>query len=343
MKRYLGVDPGKYACKIAEYIKETNEIKQYVLRTRVSDGDFRDDAIEKATVIVEIDGKVYKVGNGARGTGADLETDKRTETHKICLLTALAITASANEKDEFAVAIGLPAKEWAEVSKRIDYKEYMLPEGDITIKYKSGTMDEAVTKTFTITDRFVYPESIGALFMDETKEYISPTSIMGVIDIGNLNLNATYWQGIELIQDKSNTRDLGGAILLQELSQELSSKIVKTDMLIASQILAAAPEDRHLPSGLGLSDEQIAESERITKKVLLTHAKQIKQVLNAADWSLDVTRIVAIGGTSKILENELKEVLGNVTVLPRPQNCNSLGYLRIMCVKLLDKEVPIPA
>lgn len=343
MQRYIAVDSGKFATKVAEYLEAEDCVRKFSIRTKVSDGDMRDDAVEENTVIVEMDGIVYKIGNGARGTGVALDTDKKTDVHKLCTLTALATVASAKEVDVFDVAIGMPAKDWAVVSKRMDFKDYILPAGEMSVIIKKDSKSEPVKKTFCIRNRYVFPESIGALFMDETIGWISPNSITGVLDMGNLNLNATLWQGIELIQDKSSTAELGGAILIQELSQELSSGITACDELITANILKMPTEYRHLPDDMNLSKEAVAVSAELIKRVTKEHAQKVKRTVRARNWSLDITRLVAIGGTSADIETDLKEVFGeSIMVLPNSNYCNVLGYLRIMCSKeeVLNKIIP---
>lgn len=341
MERFVAIDSGKFATKVAEYNKEKDIVKKFSIRTKASEGDFRDDAIEKNTYIVEIDGKVLKVGNGARGQGAELVTDKKTETHKFCVLTVLAMIASSNENDTINVAVGLPVSEWANVSKRMDFKDYILPEGKVSVKIKKDSKSDVVTKTFTIGRRYVFPESIGALFSDEMYGEITPTSITGVIDIGNLNLNATYWQGTEPNIDKSITAEMGGALLIQELAQELSSKIVPTEELIAANILKSS--NRMLPTEYGLSPEKAEESKAVIKNTLLNHAKEVKRQCNSRKWSLDLMKVIAIGGTSKDIEAELREVFSNITVLENSEYVNVLGFLRIMCAQDpgVGKEISI--
>lgn len=336
MERFIAVDSGKFATKVAEYRKDKNSVRTFSIRTKISDGYFCDDAIENNTVVVEINGHVYKVGNGAKGEGANLDTGKNDDIHRICTLTALATVASANEKDEFFVAVGLPAKDWAIPTKREEYKKSMLPEGDITVKIRPNSRVEPVTKTFSIKNRFAFPESIGALFMDGVIEDVTtnPNIPTGVLDIGNLNLNATYWQGTELVYDKSSTQELGGAILIQELAQELSSNIDYVDEIVAANILKSAPGERHLPEGLGLTEEEVRLSGEIVERVLKNHAEKIRRACKQRNWSLKATRIVAIGGTSEDIKSELEEVFGNVTVLQDSNMCNVLGYLRLMCSKL---------
>ena len=341
MERFIAIDSGKFATKVAEYNKSLDQVKKFSIRTKVSEGDFRDDAIEKNTHVVEIDGQVYKVGNGARGQGAELVTDKKTDTHRICVLTVLAMMASSNEVDTINVAIGLPASDWSYVSKRMDFKDYILPTGEVTVKVKRDSAAEVVEKRFKIGRKYVFPESIGALFADEMYGKITPTSITGVIDIGNLNLNATYWQGVEPIMDKSVTANLGGEILIQELASEISTHITPIDELITANILKS--KDRVVPTEYGLTKEKAEESKTLIKRVLLNHAKEVLRQCNSKKWSIDLMRIVAIGGTSKDIEAELKEVFSNIIVLNNSEYCNVLGFLRIMCAQdpSVSKEISI--
>ncbi len=344
MKRYIAVDSGKFATKFAEYDTKKKCVHKYSIRTRVSDGDFRDDAIEKSTVVVEIDGKTYKVGNGARGAGVNLDTDKKSEDHRICTLTALAMIASSSERDEMYVAVGLPAREWANVSKRMDFKEYILPDGEITVTIKKDSNSQSVKKTFLIKEKYVFPESIGALFMDETIGMVSSTTITGVLDIGNLDLNATLWQGTELLQDMSATEELGGSILIQSLAQELST-ITACDELVVANILKLPPEERRLPDTGTLTKEQLEESRKVIKRVLKTHADRVKKCCRSRQWSLEVIPIIAIGGTSKDIADELKETFANIIVLENSQYCNVLGYLRMLCSRIpeINEIIPIKA
>ena len=56
MERYIAVDSGKFATKVAEYNINTDRIRKFAFRTRIGEGDFRDDALERNTCIVELDG-----------------------------------------------------------------------------------------------------------------------------------------------------------------------------------------------------------------------------------------------------------------------------------------------
>lgn len=58
---------------------------------------------------------------------------------------------------------------------------------------------------------------------------------------------------------------------------------------------------------------------------------------------MDVIPIIAIGGTSKDIADELKESFTNIMVLEDSQYCNVLGYLRMLCARIpeIGKIIPI--
>lgn len=331
-KRYIAVDAGKYAVKSASYDLKTEKTKRFTFCTKISPGDFRDDALERNTFLMEINGEVYKIGNGAKGNGAALETSKQSQIHKNCILFAIANFCSAKEVDEVNIAVGLPAKEWAVVQKREDFKEFLFNEGEYHIKTKMSSAGEIEEKKFKIVHRYVFPESIGALFQDDSPE-VNNSSFYGVLDIGNVNLNATVWRGVELQQDISTTDELGAASLIQGLSQELSAEFSRCDEYMVTQLLAKDPEFRYLKPNNG-SEEVMARSKELIADFLMDHAKKIKRACDGRKWSLDYMTLVAIGGTSIILKDELKAVFGaNLAILSNQTFANAYGFLRMMCAK----------
>lgn len=353
MERYISVDAGKFGTKVAEYLKEKDTVRVFQFRTKIGAGDFRDDAIENDTFIIGVKDKVFKVGNGARGDGAELETSKQSIVHKNCTMAAVAKLVSDNEVDTVNLAVGLPAKEWAVVSKREDYKDFMFPSSTIEVKIKESSTSPVKTKKFKINKEksCVFPESIGALFMDDSPK-VTPTSYIGVLDLGNLNLNATLWHGIELQQDESITSELGGSILIQEVSQELSAEFSRCDEKYVAQMLKKVPEKRHLtPRVKNPNDKDeakynqkiIDDSRELIHKIELDHAKKVKRCCDGRNWSIDYMDIVAIGGTSSIIKDELKEVFGNITILKNSEMCNALGFLRMLCSRMpeINKVIPL--
>lgn len=335
MVRYISVDAGKSATKAAEFLLKENKVNTFTFKTKISPGDFRDDAIETDTYIAGFGKNIFKIGNGARGTGTDLETSKQSMSHRIATLYAIAHFCSDNEMDEINVAVGLPAKDWAVVNKRESFKDYLFNEKEaeeFEVVIKESSNAKPVHKRFKVKKSFVFPESIGALFMDDSP--IGDTTPVGVLDLGNLNLNATIWMGTDLIQDDSITDELGGACIIQGLSQELTANFSRVDERFVSYLMQKNPEERFLVPKNG--DEQVKEaSKRLIKEYLLEHARKIKRCCDGRKWSLDYMQLIAIGGTSIMIKDELKAIFGeNITILSNPTFANAYGFLRILCQRM---------
>lgn len=338
-ERYIACDSGKFATKLATYNPKTENIKLFKFRTKSGTGSFEDDSLERNTMIVEINGQTYKIGNGA-STQAELNTSKQSEIHKICTLTAIAMCTSNDEVDNVHVAIGIPVKEWEVVEKRNAYKKYMLPEGEISVVIKAKAEDEPIKKTFNIVSRYVFPESMGALYLDKMGDYMDNTA--AVIDIGNLNINCTLWNALELDKDYSLTDELGGNILIAGLSQELSAKFGRCDENHVAKLLTLPREQRYLRPN-NPNPEVEKKSKQLVDEYLLKHVKEIRRKCDAKHWSLDFMELVFIGGTSQLLKDEIKQVFGNAAHIPEnPEYANVIGFLRILCAKTLDKIIPLP-
>ena len=346
MKRYIAIDPGKYATKCA-YLVQNEEGMSTVMfkfRTKVSDGNFNDDALEPSTMVVEYGGKVYKVGRGALHE-AELSTNKMDELHRICTLAAIAGVCSENEVDEVHAAIGVPVKEWEIVEKREQYKKFMLPDDDvIEIRMMSNTCKEPVVKRFKIVSRHAYPESQGAIFLKNVvrARNAMSSSNVGVVDIGNLNINLTLWDNAVLDQNASMTGELGGNILISGLSQKLSAVFSRCSEATVASVLRMPYEARKLKP-MKPNPELEEKSHHIISDHLLEHVTAIKRKCDVLQWDYDFMPMVFIGGTSTLLEREIREVFGEDAYVPNnPEYANVAGFLRVLCSKELNIIIPLP-
>lgn len=339
MERLIAVDSGKFATKVACYDQKLNETKIFRFRTRTGEGSFEDDALENNTYIVEINGKTYKVGNGARND-AELNTSKTSEEHKICTLTAIAMLVG-NKAEEVNVAIGLPFKEWEIVEKRNAYKNYILPDGEISVKLMTSSNSPAVEKTFRIKNKYVYPESIGALYLDNMEEYFDSNA--AVIDIGNLNINCTQWNNFEPDKEACLTGELGGNTLISGLATELSAEFGRVNETLVAKKLLLPREQRCLVPTNGKESDIPDRSKKYIDKYMLEHARKIRRACDAKQWSLDFMKLIFIGGTSEILKDEIYEVFGDSVYIPEhPEYANVLGFLRLLGAKTLNTIIPLP-
>lgn len=339
MERFVAVDSGKYATKVALYNKENDEVKLFKYKTKIGIGNFNDDALESNTVIVEYNGQVYKVGNGATQE-AELETTKATDIHRICILTAIAMCASDDEVDEIHAAIGIPVKEWENVDKRIEYKEFIFSEEEVSMKIMLRSDMNPIEKKFKIVSKHVYPESQGALFLKK----IAPLSngTVAVVDLGNLNINCTCWNHRELDRQYSLTDELGGNILISGLSQELSASFSRCDETYVAKVLKQPKAERYLKPNRPNPEIETLSKEMIDT-YLLNHVKMIRRRCDAKHWSLDFMNLVFIGGTSDLLRDEIHEVFGDEAYIPnKPEYANVAGFLRVMCSKFMDKVIELP-
>ena len=70
----------------------------------------------------------------------------------------------------------------------------------------------------------------------------------------------------------------------------------------------------------------------------MNHVRAIKRECDAKHWSLDFMKIACIGGTTKILANELKLVFGNEIYIPdNPEFANAVGFLKLLYTKRTGK------
>ena len=336
MQRFVAVDSGKFATKTAWANEELTATQKMQFRTKMSKGNMDDDAIESGTYVCEIGGEIYKIGNGAL-TSADLETTKMTEIHKNCTLLSLALLANENEVDEFHVAIGIPVNDYGVVEKRLQYKNYILPDGEITVSYRYQKSD-LITKTFKIVKKYVYPESAGGLYLNAARN----KDTAAIIDIGSLNVNNTYYQNFEPDMEYSMTSELGGQILINNLAAELTAELgMRCDERLVSRVLKADPEMRYLtPNKPNKAIEE--KSKKIIDEALLKHVREIKRMCDSKKWSLDFVELTFIGGTSSILKKEIREIFGDSVYIPeKPEYANVLGFLVRMVAYECDKLIEV--
>lgn len=335
MRRFVAVDAGKSDTKIGTYDGKKTNIYGFV--TKIGEGYFEDDALERNTFIAEINGNVYKIGQGA-DTEAELETSKQTEIHKMCVLSAIAMCCSDDEEDEVSVAIGVPISTYYSVPMRNEYREYMLTEEAYEIKLKMRSDGPIKTKRFKVVNKLVYPEGSGGLFVDGAIEYADNT--VGVLDLGWLNNNLSVYRSGEPDKPMTKTNELGGSRLVRGLAAELSSHYTRIDARSVTEILALPSEFRCLDS----EDETIRESSnRFIHDYILRYVKEIKRDMDEKGWPLDYMKLIAIGGSSLMIESELKEVFGERIFIPnKAQFANVVGFLRMLYAKVTDSDEIIP-
>ncbi len=328
---YIAVDCGKYDTKAACF--NGTEVKRSKYRTKLGNGIFEDDMIKKGTMIVQVDdGDIYTFGYGA-GAEPSMETSKKTQAHRIATLSAIASSLGPGEYKDVYVAIGVPLDICANPAERIAYKDFILgTDGEShTVRWKKESEGPVNETRFTIKKRYVYPEGCGVLWLYPEKCQGSTA----IIDIGNLNTNCIYAEGLNPEDEMCFTGELGGKVLIAglagALSAELGSRVAET---MVAQALLKSGTDRHLVSAR--KDSVLEErSAAIIADYALSHVRMIRQQCDIHHWPLDFCQILAVGGTSRLLQAELKEVFGETLFIPEgSEYVNAEGFLRRMCASL---------
>lgn len=335
MADYIAIDCGKYNTKVNSY--DGSSEKQFAFRTKFSEGTFDDDMVGKGSYIVQIDdGPVYKVGFKGR-ISPDMEDSKKTDIHRVCSLAAAAIALGDGEHIDVHAAIGMPVSKIDIVKERKEYKDFIFGEDGVThnITYMGDDLvKHSVSLRFTV--RNVYPEGIGVVYEHSRK----CGGQVGVIDIGNLNVNALYVNAGIPEDDMCFTDKGGGNEIMDSLANELTRLLgsTVTPNIVAQALLIPTKPghtyaDRHLVTAGGRNKEAEAKSKEIIDRELRNHVESIRaKCKSIGKWPLDFMNIVFVGGTTALLQKELRECFGENCFIPDdPAFENARGFLKLLC------------
>lgn len=330
-KKLIAVDAGKHGTKV--FALTDGIVNQKKMRTKISAGSFADDMVKRGTFVCQIDsgGPVYNVGNGARNEPA-AETSKKSEIHRVLTLAAVARMLGEGLHENVSIAIGLPLDICENVAERLSYKEYILGKpGEMhTVRLKMPSNNFIEEVRFTFGRQLVYPEGIGALYKYPALCAGQP---VGVIDIGHINTNCMYYNSFEPVLDSCFTDEMGGKFLISELNGRLSAELgSNVDDNIVASLLMKPYEDRYLvmPGGADVAER----SRAVIDETLRNHVLSIRQRCRTRHWPIDFMLKIFIGGTSRLLEREIKEVFGeSVIIADDAEFVNAHGFLKMLCAQ----------
>lgn len=332
---YIAIDCGKYNTKTNSF--DGQKEKKFAFRTKFSEGTFDDDMVGKGSYIVQIDdGPVYKVGYKGH-ISPDMEDTKKTDIHRICSLAACAIALGDGDHPDVHAAIGMPVSKIDIVKERKEYKDFIFGEEGVThtVVYMGDDLVKH-TITFCFTVRNVYPEGIGVVY-EHSKRCGGQ---VGVIDIGNLNVNALYVNNGIPEDDMCFTDKGGGNEIMDSLANELTRLLGSTvtpNIVAQALLLPTKPghtyEDRHLITAGGRNKAVEAKSKEIIDRELQDHVESIKaKCKSIGKWPLDFMNLVFVGGTTVLLQKEIRECFGENCFIPEdPAFENASGFLKLLC------------
>lgn len=313
MIKRISIDTGKSTTKIVAESKG-NTSRHLSFISAIQEG--ADCTEDKTNHILKYEGKTYLVGSQAKSY-MEIDNSKNSDLHKICVMTALALSCDSGDKAD--AVIGCPLTNYYSIEQRSLYRQNILPPGKHVVEI------DGTKKTIEIANSSVRPESFGAVLY---KPALFSGRTVNVVDIGGLNVNAVSYSDAILNQGTITTVQLGGIALCEESLHALH-KVANEKMASALDSLSAEQIEEHVVRGyhpkIDGSREAIAKArKKIVQDIFSTLKKK----------NFDFTNdFVFIGGTSLLLKNELIEIFGDdctfiADSLEEMQFINAEGFYR---------------
>lgn len=316
MNRKIAIDTGKHTTKVIAESKGNTSVRLSFISAMKANVGYTQDSTNH---ILEYDGIKYLVGSQAQ-TFVEIDNSKDTELHKICVLTALALTCENGDKAD--VHIGFPLDRFYNKGQKIAYRDNMLPLG------KHKVTIDGKAKTFEITAAAVRPEGYGAIHY---KPEIFDKKTVSIVDIGGLNVNAsTYKDGI--LQEGNITTLQKGGIMLNTDSLVALKTIANERMLKALDSLSPERIEEEVVLGY---HESIPGSEEKLKEVRMQFVDDIYNELMKRKFDFS-KKFFFMGGTALVLKEEIIEKFGEdicifgAKTFKDMQFINAEGFYRAM-------------
>lgn len=259
------------------------------IKSLVSVGDEK--ISPKAHVVENFHNVNYVVGDDKLSTNKNFNISKADMVHKVCTYTM--IHKSVNDGDHVRLIIGTPIRLYMNKEHRKEYEELM---HDKEVEF---TVD-GVKKKFYIDSVTILPESIGYVY-----NHINDFSdkVVGVVDIGSLNVNAAIYSDLYPIKDSEISLNIGASVLKTSIKDKLNERFVTNiqDYQV-EQILKK-----------GLDHPRWNEMETVIQSVLFEYVTTILVELKKRNWDIDTMEIHFSGGGVYMISEILKFV-GNFKV-----------------------------
>lgn len=293
--KHIAIDTGKRSTKVVFELSQVGHSQTISFPTAIAEGI--DETADSNSHIIEFNGISYLVGEQAlTGSEIDSANSKNNEIHKICILTALGLAFKSGTTVE--AVIGIPLDLYMNKEEKKNYRDNMLPVGEIEFKIDGENRKIIVAKTI------IRPEGYGAIY--NRREDIAD-SIINVVDIGGLNVNACEYRMGNMQELSRKTMQMGGKYLYTQ-SLDAIRKAVTPDERKRMENLTAEDFEHYVVKG---AYSKLAGSEEIFKKVRLSLVKAIKNAISTGNNKLSLMNdTYFIGGTAFLLREEIKEVFG---------------------------------
>ena len=322
MNRFISVDCGKADTKTSVLLTLGNSIARSSFPTRVIEKPNKSclesvNGTGETGFIVEYDGRVFAVGDIANSDDSftSNQNSKNDITHKIA--TLVAISRSVNNDDAVKVVIGCPIELYSNTTNREKYLNSILPSGRIDITVNG------ISKHFTIIKKLVLPESLGILYSNRG---LFEDKLVGIIDIGGLNVNAAIIDNLRLVSNSCFTEKLGRRAIENEIRQYANDTYESS---FSTTEINAFIRQGYITDNFDPARENT--SRQFIDKSLGNHVVNIVRACSKHGWNLRNMNLVFIGGGSILLKDKIMSAFPNATVVENAAFANSDGFLINLC------------
>lgn len=294
--------------------------KELIYANKYSLGHTDEQINGENTFNVTYDGKEYTIGDKANHS--DKLEGKASLPHVISCLTAITRFIKANEKENIIIVYGESVDMYYNKNQKEKIKEELEGKHKISV--------DGIEYSFMIETVHILPEGIGHILQDLENN----SGIQYVVDLGGTTMNFLSVIDGRPDEEKSFSEGLGKHNIVAKLKKALKKTPIGN---IPNDLV-----EQYLEKGS--SSEEI---EKIRKEVIIEHFKIMDERL--AEYEMDLHTLLEhypvtfIGGTSKLLEKEIKiyykaENGRKATIYDSPLMANARGFHAYGIAKYGDKQ-----
>lgn len=340
-KRFVAIDAGKGNTKVSR-LYANGDVQRFRFPT-ITRPCTLDDDVSAGQFIVTVDDVPYLVGAPGTKHSNALDTSKANVTHKACTLAAIAKICD-NGDDVYAV-IGCPANIYNNPKTREDYRQYLLPEKEYKVSFVDGDTGIKTTKAFAVKKSLVLCEGTGITFSNPELFHNDDATAVGIIDCGNLNINALYFDNGTPVREMTVTNSNGFNKLISLICDELSNAFGETINTRTIETIMNSKDTSKRAYRIAGNPSAAKESPAVFAHAIAGYVDRLFIDLKSAGWDLANASLVFVGGTSACLRQEINDYCiaqgydYNLVFPEMPEYANSDGFLQALKMMLVKRGI----
>jgi len=306
----VSVDPGKYATKAI------TQSKRIYFPTRLSPNPTMDPTGN--TYHIQHQGNSYLLGEQAEQSSFDIS--KAEMVHKLATYTA--ITQLQEFDHHIQLVLGCPLNIYKNKELREAYKSYILDNRFIHL------LINGISYAFYIENILVLPESAGIVYLSPTLFKNKRTAI---VDLGGLNMNFCVYDNYIPQVSSMFTLNLGGYELQTNILNAINTKY---GIVLNSQDIWYIVQQ----GGLKLKGKIDNDSITLVNSLIEEYLHRVLQEVRKNGYNFDTMEVVFVGGTSKLIENKVRQCVPHAFIPEEAEWSNCHGFFKIGELKYNQRE-----